>query len=291
VAIINSNPLQRMAIPHRHRQAQFRWLFSTFFILSAANGWADLAMETETARILAPGHFEISTAFEFQTGPGGKEYALPMAIEVGLYHHLELLIEPVPITSIQPKGGEAATGVGDLETTLTYLVIEEKKYVPAVALATEIKFPTAGNTQIGSGEYDYRIYAVASKRLGPLDLHVNLGYNIVGSPPGADTKNPIDIEAGVEWFVHPTFNLFSEINYIGSSIGSAGEGSGAAAVRQLAPADSTDGAAGTPEIAGEEIVGTVGVRVHATHYMDVYTSFSYDNNSAKLFRTGVTIKY
>jgi hypothetical protein len=180
-----------------------------------------------------------------------------------------------------------------LETTLAYLIVEEKKYVPAMALAAEIKFPTATSTQIGSGEYDYRIYTVASKRLGAFDVHVNLGYNIVGSPPGVDTKNPIDIEAGVEWFAHPKFNLFAEINYIGSSIGSAGaaEGGGAAAVRAFVPADSSDRGAGTPEIAGEEIVGTIGVRVHATHYMDVYTSFSYDNNSAKLFRTGVTIKF
>jgi hypothetical protein len=90
---------QLTAIPNRHHHAQFRWLFLAFFILTAANGSADLAMETETARILRPGHFEISAAFEFQTAPSGKEDALAMAFEVGLYHHLELLIEPVPITS------------------------------------------------------------------------------------------------------------------------------------------------------------------------------------------------
>jgi hypothetical protein len=248
-------------------------------------------METETARVLEPGHFEISTAFEFQTAPDGREYALPMAIEVGVYRHLEVLIEPVAITSIQPKGGEAATGIGDLETTVTYQIIEEKKYVPAVAFAFEVKFPTAGNTQIGSGEFDYRFYAVASKRLGDFDVHLNLGYNVVGSPPGVNTKNPIDVEAGVEWFVHPKFNVFTEINYIGSSIGSsvAAEGGGAAAA--LAPAETADGASGTPEIAAEEIVGTVGIRVHAARHLDVFGSFSYDNNSAKLFRTGFTIKF
>jgi hypothetical protein len=267
-------------------------LFPVLFILSAVNGRADLAMETETARILAPGHFEISTAFEFQTDPSGKELALPMAIEVGVYRHLELLVEPVPITSIRPKGAEAATGAGDLETTLTYLIVEEKKWVPAMALAGEIKFPTAGSNQIGSGEYDYRIYAVASKRFGPMDVHVNLGYNIIGSPPGADTKNPIDVEAGVEWFVHPKFSLFAEFNYLGSSIGSAVAAEGGPAVARVpAPPDPGDGGAGTPEIAGEEIVGTIGLRVHATHDMDVFTSFSYDNNSAKLFRTGITVKF
>jgi len=132
-------------------------------ILAGSSAHADLAMETETARVLEPGHFEIGSAFEFQTSSNGEEFALPMAIEFGVFHHLEVLIEPVPFTSIRPSGGGSATGLGDLETTLTYLVVEEQKYVPALAIAGEIKFPTAGNRQIGSGEYDYRVYAVASR--------------------------------------------------------------------------------------------------------------------------------
>ena len=274
-----------------HRSWRYQCAALVISSLAGADARADLAMETETARILEPGHFEISSAFEFQTDPGGKEFALPMAIEIGVYRHLEVLIEPVALTSIQPKGGEAATGIGDLETTVTYLVIEEKKYVPALALAAEVKFPTAGNRQIGSGEYDYRFYGIASKRLGDFDVHLNLGYNVIGSPPGVDTKNPIDVEAGVEWFVHPKFNVFAEINYIGSSVGSSVAAEAGAAAAALAPADSADGGAGTPEIAAEEIVGTVGVRVHAASHLDVFGSFSYDNNSAKLFRTGLTIKF
>ena len=243
----------------------------------------DLAMETETARVLEPGHFEIGTAFEFQTSPNGEEYALPMAVEFGVFHHLEALIEPVPFTSIRPAAGESATGLGDLETTLTYLVVEEKQYVPALAIAGEVKFPTAGNRQIGSGEYDYRFYAVASKRLGNVDVHFNLGYNIIGAPPGASTKNPIDVELGAEWFVHPKFDLFAEINYVGSSSSSGGEGT--------VPAADTADAGVTPEIAAEELVGSVGVRAHLARHLDMFGSFSYDNNDAKLFRTGITIKY
>ena len=47
----------------------------------------------------------------------------------------------------------------------------------------------------------------------------------------------------------------------------------------------------TPEIAADELVGSVGIRAHAARHVDVFGSFSYDNNDAKLFRTGVTIKY
>jgi len=247
------------------------------------SAFGDLAIETETARVLEPGHFEFGAAGEFQTSPNGLEYALPMAVEFGVFHHLELLIEPVPFTSIRPKGGGSATGVGDLETTLTYLVVEEKKYVPALALAGEVKIPTARNSQIGSGEYDYRIYAVASKRLGNVDLHMNLGYNITGAPPGVETQNPFDVEVAVEWFVHPRFDLFAEVTYVGSSSPAGGEGA--------LPGVAIGEAGNTPEIAANELVGSVGIRGHVNRHLDIFGSFSYDNNNAKLFRTGFAIKF
>lgn len=258
-------------------------IIAVSLIVARSNALGDLAMETETARVLKPGRIEVGTAFEFQTSPAGEEYALPMAIEFGVLPRLEALIEPVPFTSIQPNGETSATGVGDLETTLTYLGVEEKQYIPALAIAGEVKFPTAGNSQIGSGEYDYRFYVIASKRFGPVDVHANFGYNVIGSPPGVSTRNPIDVEAGAEWFVHPKFDLFGEINYVGSSTGSESSAEGGVPL----PGES----AVTPEIAGEELVGSVGVRAHAARHVDVFGSFSYDNNDAKLFRTGVTVKY
>lgn len=208
-----------------------------------------------------------------------------MAVEFGVLHHLEVLIEPVPFTSIHPKGGESATGMGDLETTLTYLIVEEKKYVPALALAGEVKIPTARNSQIGSGQYDYRIYAIASKRLGNVDLHMNLGYNITGSPPGVKTRNPFDVAIAAEWFVHPRFDLFTEVTYVSSSSGSSAAGEGTLTDAALA-------AGGIPpEIAGSELVGSVGIRAHVNRHLDVFGSFSYDNNDAKLFRTGFAVKF
>jgi hypothetical protein len=245
----------------------------------------DLAIETETARVLEPGHFEFGAAGEFQTSANGTEYALPMAVEFGVFHHLEVLIEPVPFTSIRPKGGESATGMGDLETTLTYLIVEEKKYVPALALAGEIKIPTARNSQIGSGQYDYRIYGIASKRLGNVDLHLNVGYNITGAPPGVKTRNPVDVAIAAEWFVHPRFDLFTEVTYVGSSSASSTVGEGA-----LSDAATPTGG-NPPEIAGNELVGSVGIRGHVNRHLDVFGSFSYDNNNAKLFRTGFAVKF
>jgi hypothetical protein len=121
------------------------------------------------------------------------------------------------------------------------------------------------------------VYGVASKRLGPVDVHFNLGFNIIGAPPGGSTKNPIDVELGAEWFVHPKFDLFAEVNYVGSSSTNG--------------AETVDSGSLTAEIAAEEVVASVGIRAHLVTHIDMFGSFSYDNNDAKLLRTGITIKF
>jgi hypothetical protein len=252
-------------------------------VIATLTGWTltssargDLAIETETARLLPQGHFQFSAAAEFQTSSEGQEYALPLALEYGILDRLEVLFEPVPVTSIQPKHASSATGIGDTELTVTYLALRERNTIPAIALAGEIKIPTARNSQIGSKEFDYRVYGIVSKRFGDVDLHFNVGYNIVGAPSGVSTKNPIDLAVAAEWLVDKRFDLFGEITYIGASL----RGGGAGEVPDA-------GSAGlTHEISGEETVGSLGIRYHVNSDVDVFGSISYDNNDAILFRTG-----
>jgi putative spermidine/putrescine transport system permease protein len=63
---------------------------------------ADLALETETARVLPAGQATAGSAFEFQTSPNGTEYAVPLAFEFGVVKDFELMIEPVAFTAILP---------------------------------------------------------------------------------------------------------------------------------------------------------------------------------------------
>ncbi len=182
---------------------------------------------------------------------------------------------------MNPKDSKKTSGVGDTEVSLTYLVVMEQQYIPALAIAGEVKIPTARNSAIGSKEFDYRIYGVASKRFGDVDLHFNLGYTFVGSPSGSSTKNPIDIELGADWFISPKIDLFAEITYVGSSIGnSSNEGDSQLGEGNFAP-----------EVGGKEIVGSVGARYHFTDQFEIFGSFSYDNNNASLIRTGLSWKF
>ncbi|MGI8432411.1 MAG: hypothetical protein ACR2II_10340, partial [Chthoniobacterales bacterium] len=93
------------------------------------------------------------------------------------------------------------------------------------------------------------------------------------------TKNPLDFEFALEWFVNPKIDLFAEVNRTNSSVGRSGKGmppTVAAAIAEVAPLTN---------------VASVGMRYHVNSHLTVFGAFSYDNSNANLFRTGFSIKY
>ena len=102
-------------------------------------------LETEESKPLMPGQFEVGTGIEFQTSSEGTETAIPMAIEYGLSRKLTLLVEPVGFTSIYPNTGSQAKGIGDIEITIFYQLMQERKSLPSISVSGEIKIPTASD--------------------------------------------------------------------------------------------------------------------------------------------------
>jgi hypothetical protein len=105
-------------------------------------------LETEESLPLIRGQFEVGTGLEFQTSKEGTETALPLAIEYGISKKFTLLVEPVGFTNISPKTGPHAKGIGDLEITLFYQIVSEKKVLPSISISAEVKIPTAKNKLI-----------------------------------------------------------------------------------------------------------------------------------------------
>jgi hypothetical protein len=239
--------------------------------LLASTGAAQ-TLETETARLLPPHRWEIGNAFEFQKSSEGTETAIPIAIEYGLSNRLELLVEPVPYTTIRPKLGRHAMGVGDIEATLTALVRRETHATPALAIAAEVKVPTAHDSLIGSGEPDYTAYAIASKRLGRIDAHVNLAYTIVGRQDNVQLNNIVSFAVAGVYHPSTRVELFGEV--LGNTAAIPGSESSTA-----------------PEVAGGELAGTLGVGRDVGLGLLLYFAVSYDNNNAVLMRPGITWRF
>lgn len=260
------------------RQWPIATLFATMSLGALATACHAQALETETARFLRRGTCEIASAFEFQTSKEGIERAVPLALEYGLTDRFSMLVEPVAHTAIRPKRSAQATGPGDLEVTAFYLLRAEAPGVPALAVAAEVKLPTAKERLIGTGQTDYAAYAIASKRTGRFDSHANLGYNINGQPPGVKLVNTFSGALATEFHVSHTVGLFGEV--LGTT-SSAGEGGGDNPANPSVVA---------PEAAGGALVGTVGVGVSPVPHLLLSMGLSYDNNHALLLRPGVAFR-
>ena len=245
----------------------------------AARAAAAQELETETARVGEPGLVAGGIGFEYQTSSEGSESALPIFIEAVPVERLELVVEPVPYADVKPKTGASASGPGDLEVTLIGLVLHEAGWMPALALAGEVKIPVASNDLIGTGEYDFTGYLILSRRFGQLDVHFNAGYALLGAPPGVQVSNIFSFALAARYFVGAKLDLHAEVF---ADTESSGENEGAGTGTGM-------GASG--ELAGGELFATVGAGYKLEPWLLLSLGFTYDNNNAFMVHPGAQFKF
>lgn len=255
-----------------------------FLVLGSAAGaiapaaWAGQPLETESTRILSPGKFELEAGFEHQRSADGTESAVPLAIEYGVTSRLELLVEPVLYNRIHDKGAASQTGIGDVEVTATSLLHRERNGSPSIALAGEVKIPTAKNYRIGSGETDYSLYLIGGKRSGRWDTQVNVGYTIVGAPSGVHVNNMENFAVSEEYRWKEQWQLVGEVF-------------GHTAAQNVGEGTATPTNPSTPEIGGAEVVGAIGARYLSLDGFTYTLGLSIDNNGAFLVHPGITLRW
>ena len=241
-------------------------------------------LETESARVPPKGRAEFEGSVEFQTASEGTETAVPLVFNYGLTERLELSVEPVVFTSINPNLGRTSRGIGDVEATLKWVALSENQDRPALALGAEVKVPTAKNRLIGTGETDIRAFGALSRRVKRWDLHANLGYTFVGSPKGLQLNNIVDYAAAAEYHQSEKLTWVAEVIGNTSAVGDAAD---AALPASNLGSESTL----APEAAGNELVGLIGARYNLRPNAALTFGLTYDNNGAWLIRPGVTIAW
>jgi hypothetical protein len=249
------------------RHTRFAWLL---LVLIPGTAYAQ-TLETETARFHPAHYFQIASGFEHQFSAEGRESAVPVAFEYALANTWELLVEPVPYTAIRPKAGARATGLGDLEVTLLHGFWTERSGRTALAVAGEVKVATAENQLIGTDKTDYTGYLIGSRRFGALDLHANLGYTLRGKPVGIRAPNLINFALGGTVPLGPAAIVYGEI--LGNAAASGGPENAA-----------------VPEIAGNELSGTLGIGRQFGRSLFLSLGATYDNTHAVLLRPGFTLR-
>jgi len=185
-------------------------LLASALCAAATQAHADLVLETETAQLGKQGEFNLSNALQSEQDSDGRALLTETQYEYAIDDRTEILIEPFFYEWDSPKTGAHQSGVGDVEVTLSHIVIAETDMRPAIVLAQKIKVPTATNDAIGSGKVDAQSYVIIGKSWGDTNLNINLGYEYIGKVAGDDLKDQGVWDVSLDFPIAEKTTLFVE---------------------------------------------------------------------------------
>jgi hypothetical protein len=151
----------------------------------------------------------VGSGFELQSDRTETDYEFPLLVECNLTRDLKLTLEP-DFVYISAKSKDARTvgGTGDLETSVEYEFLHERRYRPALTATSIIRWPTASDPDLGNPGHDYSLGLIVSKDLVYCDLDLNLLYTFVGDP---DEQDNFEAGLAVEWHLTHRLDLIGEI--------------------------------------------------------------------------------
>ncbi len=208
----------------------------------------------------------IGGGLEFQTDSSESEYDYPLLLEYNFTEKLKLSLEP-NFVHIAARSKEARTvsGLGDLETSVEYEFLRERRYLPALSAQGLIKWPTATDSDLGAPGRDYSLGLIASKDFVYFNADVNVLYTVLDGP---DRANNLQIALAAEWPLNRRFDLIAEL------VTTIGNGGIRGQPGTLAGVDGATKARGTRN----ETEGTIGFAWHANKYLKFEQGVTYKSD-------------
>jgi hypothetical protein len=118
----------------------------------------------------------------------------------------------------QGVAGQAAqkvthSGLGDIILRGRYYLVEERDYVPLIAITGRLKIPTASEGKgLGTGALDHGYGIEMSKLIGEKWLaFLDGGYNFIGNPDGVELQNQYWYDVGAGYYF--TKNLLGSVYF------------------------------------------------------------------------------
>jgi outer membrane putative beta-barrel porin/alpha-amylase len=95
------------------------------------------------------------------------------------------------------------SGLGDMILQGRYYILDERKFLPTIALTARVKAPTAdADKGLGTGEWDEGVGAEVSKKFGEQWIgFFDLGYTVIGKPAGVTLRNQWNYDVGLGYYL------------------------------------------------------------------------------------------
>ncbi len=197
----------------------------------------------------------IGSGLEFQADSKESESDYPLLLEYNFTERLKLSLEPNFVyIAARTRDARTVGGLGDLETSVEYEFLRERRYRPALSAQGVIKWPTASDPDLGTPGHDYSLGLIASKDFVYFDTDLNILYTFVGDP--AQSSN-LQVALAAEWHLNHRFDVIAEVV---TTIGGGGVRGRPGALTGLGSATESDGTRNETE-------GTLGLAWHANKYL------------------------
>ena len=154
----------------------------------------------------------IGGGVEWQRDREQTEWGFPILLEYNFTEQLKLTIEPAykSIRAHTP-GGRSVSGWGDLETTVDYEFLRERRYRPALSLEGAIRWPTAEDPDLGERGRDYTLGLIASKDFVFLEVDANVLYTFLAD---REREDLIEVSLAAAWHLNGYVDLIAEVVHV-----------------------------------------------------------------------------
>lgn len=159
----------------------------------------------------------VGVGVDFESNDEEKAGGFPLLIEYNFSQRLRVIAESAIafVDSHDPEIGNIR-GFDDLETSIEYEAIRERRYTPALTTVGLVKWATASDEDIGTPGMDYAVGLIASKDYVYFEVDSNLLYTFSGDP-----EAPNLLEASVA-VAYPLTHFVSLQGEVVRAIGTAG---------------------------------------------------------------------
>lgn len=139
----------------------------------------------------------IGSGSEFETDKEKTEWGFPVLIQYNFTEFLQVSIEP-SFGHIKGKAPDVQTvgGLGDLETSVDWEFMHERRWTPALGFEGTIRWPTASHPDLGNRNHDYSVGLVLSKDLLYFDFDSNVVYTFSGD---RDQQSKLEVALAAEY--------------------------------------------------------------------------------------------
>ena len=190
---------------------RLRWIMLWLLVLAVALPASARILTTrpspsETWNPLLP--FTIAGGFEFETDRQESRYDFPLLVDYNVSEWLKLTVEQ-NFAYIHAKKSDVPSvgGVGDVETSVAWEFIRERRYRPALTLEGIVRWPTATKPDLGDPGRDYSLGLIASKDFVYLDVDLGLRYTSIGDHGAHDN---LELTVGGEWPLNHRLSVLME---------------------------------------------------------------------------------